>query len=100
MNKEKITLLYQKCKPYLKYIIVVVIFGILIFFGKYGCVRRMAIDKEVRILKEQNDNFQQKIEKAQTEIEQLKNSRDDLERWAREHGMQQENEDIFIIKEK
>ena len=100
MNKEKTKQLYQRNKPYLKYIIVVVIFGGLILFGGYSYIKRVfEIDREIRDLKEQIAIYEQEIEKSNTEIKQLIHSREDLERLAREkYGMQEENEDVFIFE--
>lgn len=101
MKKAKIKQLYQKSKPYLKYIIVTGIFVFIMIFGKYGCIKKMTADSDLRKLEEKNAYYEQEIESVKSQLEQMKSNKDDLERLAREkYGMKKENEDVFIIVEK
>lgn len=84
-----------------KYLIVFVAFAVfVIFFDNHSLIHRwethqkiIQMDKELKFYQEEiGTNKQKKIE--------LQSSKENLEKFAREHYfMKKENEDIFIIKE-
>jgi len=102
MNKLK--QLYEKIPDALKnkYLIVFVLFAIWItFLDEHNLI---VLNKRTNILKEKQEEKQLLLEEIQTDsntLHSLNNDPEAIEKFARENFlMKNENEDIFIIREK
>ena len=83
-----------------KYVIVLLIFGFVMFFvGEQSIRVRLHKARQISELEEQRDKYQQGIEEAQREL-QILQSTDSLEKYAREkYLMHADNEEVFLISE-
>ena len=89
-----------KLKKWGKYIITILIFGIIyVFVGDQSIVRFIQRGEEIRRLEEQRDMYLEEIEKVRREMNSLSHP-DSLERFAREqYYMHNENEDVYLVDE-
>lgn len=84
-----------------KYIVVLTFFGImLLFVSDYSVLNRMKNRAEIRRLESEIAIKRKQIEQDQKRINELKSSRDNLEKFAREHFlMKKKDEVIYLIEE-
>lgn len=89
-----------KLKKWGKYIITILIFGVIyIFVGDQSIVRFIQRGEEIQHLEEQRDAYLEETEKVRREIQSLSHP-DSLERFAREqYYMHNANEDIYLVDE-
>jgi cell division protein FtsB len=89
-----------KLKKWGKYIITILIFGVIyIFVGDQSVVRFIQRGEEIKHLEEQRDMYLEEIEKVRREMNSLSHP-DSLERFAREqYYMHNANEDIYLVDE-
>ena len=82
-----------------KYIIVLVIFGVVMaFVGNQSAVQRIRRARTIDSLRTERDHYNERIERLDHKMQQLKTSRDSLERFARErYLMHSEDEDVYIV---
>ncbi len=85
-----------------KYWLVAGFFLILMsFFDENNFVKRIENEQEIHRLQDQIDTYNQTIQRNLEQINELKTSNANLEKFAREtYGMKRANEDVYIIKEK
>ncbi|MDR0371526.1 MAG: septum formation initiator family protein [Prevotellaceae bacterium] len=83
-----------------KYLLVLIVFGILItFFDKYSLIRRFKTGQNIKSLEKELRHYQNEIEVNKAKIEELQSSDENLEKFAREtYLMKKENEEVFIVK--
>ena len=83
-----------------KYVLVVLIFGAVMFFvGEQSIRVRWHKSRQIKELKEQRDTYKQAIDEAKHELQVLQ-STDSLERFAREkYLMHTDKEDVYLIDE-
>lgn len=83
-----------------KYILTLVVFGLIMFFVGDQSIRvRLHKARQIRELEQQRDIYQNAIDEAQKQLQTL-SSRDSLEKFAREkYLMHQNNEDVFLVPE-
>lgn len=83
-----------------KYILTLVVFGLIMFFVGDQSIRvRLRKAHQIRELETQRDIYQNAIDDAQKQLQTL-SSRDSLEKFAREkYLMHQPNEDVFLVPE-
>ncbi len=81
-----------------KYVITLVIFGVIMFFvGEQSIRVRIHKGRQISELKEQRDTYQQAIDQAKHDL-QILQSTDSLEKYAREkYLMHADNEDVYLI---
>lgn len=85
-----------------KYLIVLVLFGVwMFFFDQNSYFIHKELDKEVKTLNRDKKYYQQKLEKETFQIEQMRTNPEEVERIAREkHYLKKENEDVFIVEKR
>ena len=85
---------------WLKYIIVILAFLILmIFVGDVSWLQRGRRARQIRALEAQRNEYRREIETAERQIKALENT-DTLERFAREqYLMHAPDEDIYLVEE-
>ncbi len=85
---------------WLKYIIVILAFLILmIFVGDVSWLQRGRRARQIRVLEAQRNEYRREIEAAERQIKALENT-DTLERFAREqYLMHAPDEDIYLVEE-
>lgn len=98
---DKIKALFGIIKPFInKYTIVLALFLIFMFLGKYSIIERVKLYKSVTELEKEKEQYEKDIIKARKELNQLNTTKENLERRAREkHYMRKQKEEIFIIDE-
>lgn len=83
-----------------KYLIT--IFGFLVFitfFEQHSLINRWETYQNIKKLEKEYEYYKEEIKKNKTEYERLKNDKEYIEKFAREHyNMKLDDEDIFIIK--
>lgn len=92
-------LLKQK---YLKYIITLAIFALVICFldGENNIFRRMDLNRQISNLKVEIDNYRKEYDENTRKLELLQSDTVSIEKIAREnYFMKKPNEDIFVFKE-
>lgn len=84
-----------------KYLITLIIFGVLItFFDNHNLINRWETQRKIRELQKEYNYYQTLIEHNKEQIYKLKNDKEYLEKFAREkYQMKRKDEDVFIIKE-
>lgn len=84
-----------------KYIIALVVFGVLIgFVGDHCLVKRYQQKQEIAKLESEIQNQVSKFNQDKEQLEQLKNDSEAIEHIAREkYYMKCEDEDIFVIED-
>ena len=84
-----------------KYFIVLVFFGIVILFASdYSMFNRMKNKKEIKRIEAEIAAKRRQIEQNKKRIYELQSDRDNLEKFAREHYlMKQDDEVIYLIEE-
>ncbi|MCK9300529.1 MAG: septum formation initiator family protein [Bacteroidales bacterium] len=98
---RKILAFYEKIKPYLnKYLIVLVLFGVLIvFIDEHNLIRRMQYDRKIRALRKEIRQYEKERDHALEQLEDLRTGSEELEKIARErYLMKKENEEIFLLE--
>jgi cell division protein FtsB len=71
------------------------------FFDENNFVKRIENEQEIHRLQDQIDTYNQTIQRNLEQINELKTSNANLEKFAREtYGMKRADEDVYIIKEK
>jgi cell division protein FtsB len=85
-----------------KYWLVAGLFLILMsFFDENNFIKRIENEREIHRLQDQIDVYNQTIQHNLEQINELKTSNANLEKFVREtYGMKRANEDVYIIKEK
>lgn len=83
-----------------KYILTLVVFGLIMFFVGDQSIRvRLRKAHQIHELEEQRDIYQSAIDEAQGQLQTL-SSRDSLEKFAREkYLMHKPNEDVYLVPE-
>lgn len=72
----------------------------MLFCDKYSVVNRYATNRKISELQEQYDRYSDSYNADSLSIEEIKRSKINLEKYAREHYyMKSDNEDIFIVVE-
>ena len=84
-----------------KYLIVFVVFGVLVtFFDNHNLINRWKTYKKIVQMEKEYKFYQDEIKTTKQKKNELQSSKENLEKFAREHYyMKRQNEDIFIIKE-
>jgi cell division protein FtsB len=84
-----------------KYLIVFLAFVVFVtFFDEHNLIQRWKSYQKINQLEEELDFYKEEIKATKLKKNQLQSSKENLEKFAREHYlMHKENEDIFIIKE-
>ena len=84
-----------------KYVIVFLAFTVFVtFFDEHNLIQRWKSYQKINQLEEELDFYKEEIKATKLKKNQLQSSKENLEKFAREHYlMHKENEDIFIIKE-
>ena len=87
-------------KKWGKYIITLVVFGVVYFFVGDQCILRfIERGRAIRHLEEQTEMYNTASEQVMREMQSL-NNLDSLERFAREkYLMHQANEDVYLVDE-
>lgn len=71
----------------------------LFLFSDSNIKKRIDSDREIRSLKKQIEFYRNKTEEDKTKLHELRSSKENLEKFAREnYFMKKDNEEIFIIK--
>jgi cell division protein FtsB len=74
---------------------------IMLFFDENNFIKRFSNEHEIRVLQEQVDDFNKKIESNKEKINELRSNDSNLEKFAREeYLMKRPNEDVYIVEEK
>ena len=83
-----------------KYIVTIIIFIVwIIFFDDYNLIKQKKIQKQVDDLVKQKNFYSSERIKDSTELYNLKNNKEQQEKFARERFlMKKDNEEIFIIR--
>ncbi len=83
-----------------KYLITLIGFLVFItFFEQHSLVNRWVTYQKIKELEKEHEYYKNEIKKNKTEYERLRNDKDYIEKFAREHyNMKMDDEDIFIIK--
>ena len=89
-----------KIQKWGKYVLTLITFLVIfLFIGDQSLIQFVKRGKEILHMEEQRDMYRSASDKAQREIQTLKQP-DSLERYAREHYyMHTENEDIYLVEE-
>lgn len=84
-----------------KYLIVFLIYAVLVtFFDDHSLIHRWQSHRRIVEMEKELKFFQDEIKTNKQKKNELQSSKENLEKFAREHYyMKRENEDIFIIKE-
>jgi cell division protein FtsB len=92
MNKKK--------TPYIFYAIILFFILYILFFDSASFLRRYLVKKEYNNLVEQIEKMEKVNQKLIKENEELETNLKQIEKKARELGMQKKGEEIFHFKEK
>lgn len=84
-----------------KYLIVLVVFVVLVtFFDNHSLIHRWQTHRRIVEMEKELKFYQEEIKATKQKKNELRSSKENLEKFAREHYyMKKENEDVFIIKE-
>ncbi len=84
-----------------KYLIVFVIFAVFIgFFDNHSLIHRWETHRKIMEMEKELKFYQNEIKATKQKKNELQSSKENLEKFAREHYfMKKESEDIYIIKE-
>lgn len=84
-----------------KYIIVLLIFGIvMVFVGNQSAVQRLQRAKVIDSLRTERDLYRDRTAQLDERMRQLRANKDSLERFAREHYLMHcDEEDVYIVKD-
>jgi len=84
-----------------KYLIVFVVFAVLVtFFDNHNLIHRWKTHQKIVQMEKEYKFYQDEIKTTKQKKNELQSSKENLEKFAREHYyMKRQNEDIFIIKE-
>ena len=84
-----------------KYLIVFLAYTIFVtFFDQHSLIYRWQTHRKITQLEKEYNFYQDEIKSNKQKKFELQSSKENLEKFAREHYyMKKENEDIFIIKE-
>jgi len=84
-----------------KYLIVFVLFTVFVtFFDNHSLIHRWQTHRKIVLMEKELKFYQNEIKTTQQKKNELQSSKENLEKFAREHYyMKKKNEDIFIIKE-
>ena len=88
-----------KKKPYIFYAIILFFVAYILFFDSASFLRRFLIKKEYNKLVEQISEMEKVNQRLLKENEELESNLKQIEKKARELGMQKEGEEIFHFKE-
>lgn len=82
-----------------KYIIVLVVFGVvMVFVGNQSAVERLKRAEVIDSLRHERDMYNEQTERIDSHLRYLRTDKDTLERFARErYLMHCENEDVYIV---
>ena len=85
-----------------KYIITLVLFSIwIIFIDDYNLIKQYQLNQNIKKLERKKEYYISEIEKDSIKLYQLRNNKEEQEKFAREKFlMKKDNEDIFIIRKK
>ncbi len=102
-RNKKIKRLWNIIFPVLKnkYILTLIIFFLwILLFDRNNLIERHRNLKKLHKLEKQKESYIERIHKNNKQLEELKSSNENLEKFAREqYFMKKEDEVIFIIKE-
>jgi cell division protein FtsB len=98
---KKLKAFYKIIKPFInKYTITIGAFALLMSFGQYSFINRFKLLRNETALEKEKKQYDDQIEKAKLELQQLNTNKNNLERLAREkYLMRKKNEDVFLIQE-
>ena len=84
-----------------KYLIVFVLFAVFVaFFDNHSLIHRWETHRKIVQMEKELKFYQDDIKATRQKKNELQSSKENLEKFAREHYyMKKESEDIFIIKE-
>lgn len=84
-----------------KYLIVFVAFTVFVtFFDEHSLIHRWQTHQKINQMEKELKYYQDEIKATKQKKNELQSSKENLEKFAREHYyMKKETEDIFIIKE-
>jgi len=84
-----------------KYLIVFVLFAVFVtFFDNHSLIHRWGTHQKIVEMEKELKFYQDDIKASKQKKNELQSSRENLEKFAREHYfMKKESEDIYIIKE-
>jgi cell division protein FtsB len=84
-----------------KYLIVFVVFAVFVtFFDNHSLIHRWETHRKIVQMEKELKFYQDDIKATKQKKNELQSSKENLEKFAREHYyMKKESEDIFIIKE-
>jgi len=84
-----------------KYLIVFVVFTVFVtFFDEHNLIHRWQSHQRIVQMEKEIKFYQDEIKATQQKKNELQSSKENLEKFAREHYyLKKENEDIFIINE-
>lgn len=84
-----------------KYLIVFVAFAVFVtFFDEHSLIHRWQTHEKINQLNKELKYYQDEITSTKQKKNELQSSKENLEKFAREHYyLKRETEDIFIIKE-
>ena len=84
-----------------KYLIVFVVFTVFVtFFDEHNLIHRWQSHQRIDQMEKEIKFYQDEIKATQQKKNELQSSKENLEKFAREHYyLKKENEDIFIINE-
>jgi cell division protein FtsB len=96
MNTKKIRSFFVN-----KYLIVFVVFAVFVtFYDEHNLIQRWQSYRKINQLEEDLKFYQEEIKATKQKMIELKSSKENLEKFAREqYFMKKEHEDIYIIRE-
>lgn len=98
MKKETIKKILKFSRKWWLIFAVLFFFVYLMFFDPNNIMVRMDYQNELDSLKTILDNYKNQIKSDSIQIEELKNSKEAVEKYAREkYGYKHPDEDVFII---
>ncbi|MBO5720763.1 MAG: septum formation initiator family protein [Bacteroidales bacterium] len=99
MKRESLKKILKILRKWWLLLAVVLFFIYLMFFDRNSIMVRMEYKHELDSLKEVLQDYKEQIKSDSMQIEELRNSRSAIEKYAREkYGYKHPDEDIFIIK--
>lgn len=94
---------YNKIPPYLKnrYSLVILLFLVwMVFFDQNDIITQIKLKQRLNKIEKQKEYYNDEISRTRSELNNLLNDDDKLEKFAREkYLMKRNNEDLFIISE-
>ncbi len=94
---------YNKIPAYLKnrYSLVILFFLVwMLFFDQNDIITQIKLKQRLNKIEKQKEYYNDEISRTQSELDNLLNDEDKLEKFAREkYLMKRNNEDLFIISE-